>query len=518
MKKTLSILLLAAISTVASAQTAITIERKDGTKFHTSLENFLEATFTEEAETAFDTDNYPVYTGLVIQYFDKNSYGTMLPLEQIAPHLWMGSVRLESRTGGNDCMTNLMDTAQENFWKPVSTEGDVTTYEKNEWVEYGYLSTGTYLFIFNDATCCMTTKRLYDEADVTEKVVEVEKLPQSDYTVAYNIGDKNVNAEFMGNGLWRAITELKKGDSFKLTRTDKEGTAAVWGAAEAGQVASAVGNITENSENAFTLQCEDGRYSIVFDEANGTYALMPTATVMLRTLTFEDKDYKGPGNVFDTALPWSGLIDDPQYGGSLLYGSNASQYQWSDEGNTGLKWDGFDKSGYLHTYAAGGYAISHYVHEPQSTPQYQLSIPFGDGSNNFCMAFNRSDSYSTKKVSPIYFADGNARVIRSIDVTNSSYAAGSLLYGDGFASAAKEGTEFFVNIKGNRADGSSAVVQYHLCKDTDILTDRWVTVDCTSLGAVTSIEIYVTGSDDISGSYGLNTPGYVAFDNIVVEY
>lgn len=518
MKKLISIFFLAAFAATSSAQTAITIERKDGTKFHTSLENFLEVTFTEEAETAFDTDNYPIYNDLVIQYFDKNSFGNTVPLEKIAPHLWMGSVRLESRSGSNDCMTNLMDIKQENFWAPVSTEGDITTYKKNQWVEYGYYSTGTYLFIFNDATCIMNCKRLFDEADVIEKVVTIETLPKSDYKVVYNIGEKNKDAEFMGNGLWRAIAEIHKGDSFNITRIHKDGASAVWGASEANEQASGVGSITENSENTFSLQCEDGRYSIIFDENNGTYALMPSAAVSLRTLTFEDLDYKGNGNVFGTPQPWSGLIDDPQYGGALLYGGKAAQYQWSDEGNTNLKWDGFNKSSYMLTYAAGGYAISNYVHDPVSDCNYQLSIPFGDGTNNFCMAFNRSDSYSSHGVSPIYFADGNARVVRSIDVTNASYAAGSLLYGDAFASAAKEGSEFIVNIKGNHEDGTSATVQYHLCRDTDILTDKWVTVDCTSLGAVKSIEIYVTGSEDLSGYYGLNTPGYVAFDNIVVEF
>lgn len=61
-------------------------------------------------------------------------------------------------------------------------------------------------------------------------------------------------------------------------------------------------------------------------------------------------------------------------------------------------------------------------------------------------------------------------------------------------------------------------MQHHLCKDKNILRDKWETVDCTELGPVKSIEIYVTGSDDLGGEYGLNTPGYAAFDNIVVEF
>ena len=40
----------------------------------------------------------------------------------------------------------------------------------------------------------------------------------------------------------------------------------------------------------------------------------------LRVLTFEDADYKGGVN-FAGGTDWSSLIDDPQYGGTLLYGS-----------------------------------------------------------------------------------------------------------------------------------------------------------------------------------------------------
>lgn len=513
----LSALLLSAAA-AASAQTTISIERKDGTKFHTSLENFREVTFTDETETAFEADNNPVYSGITIQYFDKNAYGAMVSMENIAPHLWMASIRLEG-SGQNDCMTCLMDDKQETFWAPESTEGDVTTFKKNPWIEYSYYSTGTYLFVFNDATCKMQCKRMYDEADVTEKIVEVETLPKSDYTVAVHVAGNATDAEYLGSGLWRAKITISNGEKFSVTRTNKESEAtAWWGASEENETAAWSGKITEGSDLEFTFGLEDGRYTVLFDEENCTYAFMTANAVSLRTLTFEDRDYRGSGNAFSTPDAWSGLIDNPQYGGAMLYGAKASDYRWYDEGNTGLRWDGFVSTGYMANYSAGGYAVSNYVSEPSSSPACQLSIPFGDGSNNFCVAFNREDSYTSKKINPIYFADGKARVIRSIKVTNNSYAAGSLLYGDAFASAAKEGTEFFVNIRGTKEDGTTAVVKYHLCKDTNVLTDSWATVDCTPLGAVKSIEIFVTGSDDLGGAYGLNTPGYVAFDDIVVEY
>ncbi len=59
----------------------------------------------------------------------------------------------------------------------------------------------------------------------------------------------------------------------------------------------------------------------------------------LRVLTFEDADYKG-GTNFAGGNDWSSLIDNPQYGGKLLYGSGGgvdsidAAYKWTDTNNT----------------------------------------------------------------------------------------------------------------------------------------------------------------------------------------
>ena len=59
----------------------------------------------------------------------------------------------------------------------------------------------------------------------------------------------------------------------------------------------------------------------------------------LRVLTFEEADYKG-GTNFAGGTDWSSLIDNPQYGGKLLYGSGGgvdsidAAYKWTDTNNT----------------------------------------------------------------------------------------------------------------------------------------------------------------------------------------
>lgn len=518
MKRNIFTILFCALAAVSvSAQSTISLERKDGNKIHTSLENFLRVTFTDEDETLL-TDTFPVYKDLQLEAVDQTqSRPRYLSFDSVGCHLWAVTCRLEGKEW-YDCYVKVVQayndedgTVEAIFGLPefsmeTSESGEITLVEDT--YNSRYFMQGTYAFIFNDINKTLRFFRLFDEADATEKIieVEVEARPQSDFTVDYNIGSETYSAAYLGDGLWKCNVNVVKDCTFSITRTGKDNVAISWGAAQPQAAAAMSDTIVEGSAELFTLGFETGRYALLFDDENGSFAFMKLPKTIVRTLTFDGDE-------------WDDLIDNSQYGGRLLYGADAADYKWSDEESTGLKWDGFDGGGLgAATYASGGYAISNYVADPKSDPTIQLSIPFGDGSNNFCMTFNRADEYMGKTVSPIYFADGKARAITSIDVTNSSYAAGSLLYGDWAASPAKEGTEFIVNILGHKADGSTKVVQYHLCKDTDILLDKWVTVDCTPLGKVTSIEIYVSGSADISGDYGLNTPGYVAIDNIVVEY
>ena len=86
----------------------------------------------------------------------------------------------------------------------------------------------------------------------------------------------------------------------------------------------------------------------------------------LRVLTFEDADYKG-GKNFAGGNDWTSLVDEPQYGGKLLYGSsgmgtdNADEaYKWNDENNTFLS-SMLSHSWNTYCYWGGGHAISNYA-------------------------------------------------------------------------------------------------------------------------------------------------------------
>lgn len=241
----------------------------------------------------------------------------------------------------------------------------------------------------------------------------------------------------------------------------------------------------------------------------------------VRTLTFEDADYRGSGNVVGEKN-WSSLIDDPEYNGSLLYGDGASTYMWYDEGNTELIWDGLEDTGMGQAFWSGGSAVSNYYETNFSQADYtrQLSIPLAANSNQFLVVFNSVNLQgypSFSNCTPFYFADDNARVIESVDVINTSYVLNSLTNGDGFAPAATDESQFVVHFEGTHEDGSKSEVTYLLADGRNFVTD-WTSVDLTPLGKVKSLRTYVTGSADLEGDWGLNTPGYVALDNIKVRF
>ena len=241
----------------------------------------------------------------------------------------------------------------------------------------------------------------------------------------------------------------------------------------------------------------------------------------VRTLTFEDADYLGSGNVVGE-MNWSSLIDSPEYMGPLLYEDGASTYMWYDEGNTELVWDGFVDSGMGQAYWSGGAAVSNY-YEPdfsQCDYQRQLSIPLAASSNQFIVVFsseNMNGYTSYCHCSPFYFADDKARVIESVDVINTAYALNSLTNGDDFASPATDESQFVVHFEGTHEDGTTSEVTFLLADGRNFVTD-WTTVDLTPLGEVKSLRTYVTGSSDLESDWGLCTPGYVAMDNIKVRF
>ena len=216
-----------------------------------------------------------------------------------------------------------------------------------------------------------------------------------------------------------------------------------------------------------------------------------------QTVTFE-------GSYFDA------LIDAPQYGGQLLYGENAKNYSWTD---AATQLCGFMSNTWGGTYgfAEGGSAISNYIDANINEPRdynIQLAVPFSNGSKNFVVVFDNSS---------LIFADKQARVIKSMDVIGTTYALAVCKNGDGndYAKALTQKGDFYdVIVTGFKAGEKTGDVTISIAKDGGFLTD-WFKADMTPLGAVDSLAFSMDGSD--KSNWGIKTPKYFAFDNVVIK-
>lgn len=267
--------------------------------------------------------------------------------------------------------------------------------------------------------------------------------------------------------------------------------------------------VGKDSVLVYTPQSE-GVYDITLKVTNaaGTVQKKFKVTVVenLQTVTFEG-DY------------WNALIDDKQYEGSLLYGENATSYAWTDEttklsGGLTLAWGG------LYGFAEGGTAISNYIDsniQEHNDYIYQLAVPESNGSKNFAVVY--CDAY-------IHFPEGEKHIIKSMDISPTTYQLGITKFGkDNAAALTNEGSYLTIvvsayEMKKNQDDKLVPVavgtpLNIDLARDGNIV-ETWKKIDFSSLGEVYGLKFTMIGSDATEWG-GIHTPTYFAFDNVVVK-
>ena len=142
-----------------------------------------------------------------------------------------------------------------------------------------------------------------------------------------------------------------------------------------------------------------------------------------------------------------------------------------------------------------------------ATYNYQLAVPKSNGSANFAVVYCDAS---------ISFTDGVARVIKSMDVSPTTYQLGSSKNGDGYAKALTEKGDFLtLTITGYKGSTETGTVTVDMAKDGKFL-ESWKTIDLSSLGEVTKLGFTMDGSD--KSSYGVKHPKYFAFDNVAVKF
>lgn len=253
---------------------------------------------------------------------------------------------------------------------------------------------------------------------------------------------------------------------------------------------------------------------------------IPRPDYELRTLTFEDADAKFTAYTINgvNIATWSDLIDDVQYGGTLLYNDfTSSDYAWCDGGNTDLE-SALVANG---PFWNGGMAVSDYyqaIGENESV-DYTLQLGVGtgasdkaghNGSRNFCVV---NASVSSGALPVLAFADGEARVIDHMYVTNTSYTYNALCYGNSFCAAATDTSWFKIVATGYDAnDEVTGTAEFMLCNGVNNVVNEWTKFDLSGLGEVVKVNFGLEGSDDMYGEWGLNTPSYFAIDDVAVRF
>ncbi len=190
------------------------------------------------------------------------------------------------------------------------------------------------------------------------------------------------------------------------------------------------------------------------------------------------------------------LIDNKQYNGDLIY--SGVEYKWTDASTT-LSGEVVKADWSAWGYGYGwdnGFAISNYVNPDATSFQEQLSVSKAKG--NFAVAYNDG--------SKLAFADGQDHEIQSIDIAPVAYAYNEM------KKACGKGYSFQVIMTFEKADGTKTPVPVDIAKD-DVVQEGFATIQLYQ--KANSVTFTFDGSD--KGQYGLNTPKYVAIDNIVIK-
>lgn len=289
----------------------------------------------------------------------------------------------------------------------------------------------------------------------------------------------------------------------------------------------------------------------------------------LKVLTFEDEDAKFAPYTLEYAnnwlgkviTTWSDLIDDPQYGGPLMYADMISaEYYWCDDKNTYLTHT-FPYN-YSYCYWGGGHAISNYwgagwsdedrdlhianyygqdyVTENAGNDQMlgwfnlQLMIPVkAHSGDNFAVHYGYKDFFSfVENLPEISFADGEKRVINHMYVTNTNYTLNQLYNGvkseagNSFGGNWEGLTEDawlkivaygFDDVDADAYDEPTDSIEFYLVKGKDVVTD-WQKWDLSALGKVAKVRFNFLYSSEMGGRYGFTIPGYFAYDDVAVRF
>lgn len=228
-------------------------------------------------------------------------------------------------------------------------------------------------------------------------------------------------------------------------------------------------------------------------------------TFKVTVVTFEDEE----GSDY-----WTSLIDDPQYGGPLLYLS--ADYEWMDYAS------GLYSGTYGKVYWSGGLAISNYYSEDFETYGDHLSqlTVYGtagnNSSSNCAISFGYLDDsgFTSPEWQPkMHFDDGIAKTIDHMYIAPTTYFYNVAVNGNPLSPAVGDddvwitATGYLDGIEGN-------TVTTYMIKEGVSIINSWTKWDLTGLGKVDEVIFNMGGGTD--NNYGFSLPAYFAIDDIMI--
>jgi len=176
-------------------------------------------------------------------------------------------------------------------------------------------------------------------------------------------------------------------------------------------------------------------------------------------------------------------------------------------------------------YWSQGWAFSN------QTPDTTTGLP--GAYSSYAGGANSGSNYAIGKNGSEIILGNNAGNILQLRVTNINYAAHSMMMGDAFAkqfgsiydaNGAIDSTNgedwFLLTVVGYNTSGSAVdsvdfyLADYRFANNTqDYIVKNWTILDLSILGSVAKIKFKLSSSD--VGSFGMNTPGFFAIDDVI---
>ena len=284
------------------------------------------------------------------------------------------------------------------------------------------------------------------------------------------------------------------------------------------------GNDGNDGKDGSIVSVTKGETTYTFTFSDGTTIILPRF-YETRVLTFEDADYKGPA---DIAYYWTSLIDKTQYGGPILYETGCT---WKDENNTFLTGSvlPYDPETWSGGLSGGGIAISNYANGKLTDADYTRQLEVfnhtlngagrenngNNGSQNFAIVYDAGAWASNPAA--LAMADGVARTIESIYVNNTCYTLNVLKNGNEYAAPMAYNGFFKVTATGYAGGEAVGTTEFYLAKNLSFVSE-WTKWDLSGLGTVDKVVFSLSGSPEQYGDWGINTPTYLAIDDVAVRY